>query len=105
MHITLLPDRRTIDVPGGTTVAELHTLAGLPATPAPICARVNNKYEDLSFTLYAPKQVEYLAPSTPEGARCYVRSLCMMLYRAVAALYPGATLRVRNSISHGYYCT
>ena len=105
MIITLLPDNRTIDVPGGTTVSQLHALAGLPACPAPICARVNNKFEDLSFSLFCPKQVEYITPSSPEGMRCCVRSLCLMLYRAVTKLYPGARLRVRNSISHGYYCT
>ncbi|MDE6389834.1 MAG: hypothetical protein K2L26_00270, partial [Duncaniella sp.] len=60
MIITLLPDNRTIDVPGGTTVSQLHALAGLPADPAPICARVNNKFEDLSFSLFCPKQVEYI---------------------------------------------
>lgn len=70
----------------------------------PICAHVNNKTEDLSYPLFAPKQVEFLTAMSPSGHRVYIRSLCMMLYRAVVALYPGARLIIEHSIGRGYYC-
>lgn len=34
----------------------------------------------------------------------YTRSLCMLLYRAVATEAPGKVLRIEHSISHGQYC-
>lgn len=70
----------------------------------PICALVNNKTEDLCFPLFAPRQVEFVGKETPAGRRVYVRSLCMMLYKAVEEVMPGVTLRIEHSMSKGHYC-
>lgn len=70
----------------------------------PICAYVNNKTEDLRFPLFSPKQVEFLSAETETGKRVYVRSLCMMLYKAVAEVMPGVTLRIDHSIAGAHYC-
>ena len=70
----------------------------------PLCARVNNKTEGLHYRLYAPKDVEFLSVTDENSARCYVRSLCMILYKAVTRLYPGAQLKIEHSISKGYFC-
>lgn len=95
---------RYIDFKGGETLTDiLHRIAGeIPFTP--ICARVNNKTEDLQYAVFAPKQVEYLPVTSNSGMRVYIRSLCMMLYRAVAECYPGTRLNICHSISKGYYC-
>ena len=69
----------------------------------PLCARVNNKEEGLSFPLYAPKQVEFVPVGDAAGQRCYIRSLCMVLYRAVTRVAPGARLEICNAVSGGYY--
>lgn len=68
---------------------------------SPVCARVNNKEEGLSFPLYAPKLVEFVPVSDPAGQRCYIRSLCMVLYRAVERVTPGARLEICNAVSGG----
>ena len=70
----------------------------------PLCARVNNKTEGLHYRLYAPKDVEFMSPVDDNATRAYVRSLCMILYKAVTDLYPGARLRVEHSVSRGYFC-
>ena len=70
---------------------------------SPVCARVNNKEEGLSFPLYAPKQVEFVPVGDAAGQRCYTRSLCMVLYRAAESLVPGARLEICNAVSGGYY--
>ena len=70
----------------------------------PICAFVNNKNEDLCYPLFSPKQVEFLSPTSPTGKRVYVRSLCMLLYKAVTEVLPGVTLRIDHSIAGGHYC-
>lgn len=95
---------RYIDFKGGETLTDiLQCIAGeIPFTP--ICARVNNKTEDLQYPVFAPKQVEYLPVTSNSGMRVYIRSLCMMLYRAVAECYPGTRLNICHSISKGYYC-
>ncbi len=93
-----------VPIQGGQTLAEILPSIAHRIPFTPICARVNNKTEDLQFPVFGPKMVEFLAATSPSGHRVYVRSLCMMLYRAVDALCPGATLRIEHSISCGYYC-
>jgi uridine kinase len=79
-----------------------ETAPGMP--PRPICARVNNRTEDLCFPVFAPKQVEYLDTTHPSGRRVYVRSLCMMLYKAVRDTMHSMRLRFDHSIAKGIYC-
>ncbi len=81
-----------IPVSGGQTLHQIYDgiRDRLPFTP--VCARVNNKTEDLAFPVFMPKQVEFLSVKSPSGHRCYIRSLCMVLYRALVTLYPGARL-------------
>ncbi|MDE6416689.1 MAG: nucleoside kinase [Duncaniella sp.] len=89
---------------GGDTLTDIYNQVKdlIPFTP--ICARVNNKTEELQYPLFAPKQVEFLSAASPSGRRCYIRSLCMMLYRAVDRLYPGHRLDIEHSVSRGYFC-
>ena len=94
---------RYIDVEGGETLLETAGRLSSELGFRPVCARVNNKTESLSYAVYQPKQVEFLSKTMASGERVYVRSLCMMLYRAVTRPYPGARLRFEHSISHGYY--
>ncbi|MDE7442946.1 MAG: nucleoside kinase, partial [Muribaculaceae bacterium] len=72
-----------IPVEGGETLLDIYSRISDRLAFTPICARVNNKNEGLRFEIYAPKQVEFLPVTSSSGHRVYVRSLCMMLYRAV----------------------
>lgn len=93
-----------IDFQGGETLSDILKRISDRIGFTPICARVNNKTEDLSFPLFSPKMVEYLPLSNPSGRRVYIRSLCMLLYRAVDRCLPGARLVIEHSMSNGYYC-
>lgn len=93
---------RYIDFKGGETLLDVAARIELPFTP--ICARVNNKTENLHYQLFAPKQVEFLSIHHPSGERAYTRTLCMVLYRALEYLYENVRLRISHSISGGYYC-
>ncbi|MCM1077621.1 MAG: nucleoside kinase [Bacteroides sp.] len=93
-----------LPIKGGETLSEIYEGIKDRIGFTPVCARVNNKAEDLSFQVFMPKQVEYLPVDSPSGHRCYVRSLCMMLYRTVVSLYPEARLTISHSVSRGYYC-
>ena len=95
---------RYIPFEGGITLSEIYAQHKDEIGFTPICARVNNKNEGLQYAVFAPKQVEFLPVTSPSGNRVYVRSLCMMLYRALTECYPGTRLNICHSISHGYYC-
>ncbi len=105
MQINILNIGRCVEAAGGETVEQVLDRVRDSVPFAPVCARVNNKDENLGFPLYAPKQVEFLGVSSGAGTRCYIKSLCLVLYRAVTRLWPGARLRMRNAVSRGYYCT
>ena len=93
-----------IKVEGGET---LHSVARRLAPQLgfePICAHVNNKNEGLQYRVYMPKMVEFLSVDSASGMRTYVRSLCMMLYRAVQSVFPATTLKIEHSIGHGWFC-
>lgn len=93
-----------IPVEGGMTLSDIYESLKERIPFVPVCARVNNKAEDLSFQVLMPKQIEFLPVDSPSGHRCYIRSLCMMLYRTVASIYPGSRLVISHSVSRGYYC-
>lgn len=93
-----------VDVSGGESLLEIATRLNERLGFKPICAHVNNKNEGLHFRVYMPKKVNFLAPDSPSGNRVYIRSLCMMLYRAVQKLFPGAELKIEHPICHGWFC-
>ncbi|MCM1337761.1 MAG: nucleoside kinase [Candidatus Amulumruptor caecigallinarius] len=93
-----------IEVTGGETLAGVIARGAVQLPFDPICARVNNKTESLHYPIYGPKMVEFISPHSASGERVYTRSLCMMLYKAVTEVAPGARLRVAHSIARGYYC-
>lgn len=92
-----------IPVQGGETLLEIYERIKERIDISPICAHVNNKTEDLHFPVYKPNMVEYLDLTSPSGSRVYVRSLCMVLYKAMLEVCPQMRLRMRHSISNGYY--
>ena len=90
-------------VQGGETLSEIFSRIADRVGIKPICAKVNNKTEDLGYPVFAPKQVEYLDCTSPSGERVYVRSLCMIMSKAVRDLFPTLRLRIEHSVSGGYY--
>lgn len=92
-----------VAVEGGETLTELYSRISGRVALRPICARVNNKTEGMSYPIFKPKQVEFLDSSSSTGQRVYLRSLCMTMYKAVCDLYPGTRLRIEHSVSGGYY--
>ena len=95
---------RYIEVDGGTSLLEVAGMLGDELTLRPICALVNNKTEHLGFSLFAPKMVEFLDCTSAPAQHVYIRSLCMVLYRAVTLVDPTLTLRIEHSVSSGWYC-
>lgn len=95
---------RTFSVEGGTTLLEIAVDLEKELGFKPLCAHVNNKLEGLRFALYNPKQVSFLGMNDAAGMRVCIRSLCMLLFKAIKTLRPELTLRIEHSIAKGYYC-
>ena len=93
-----------MSIEGGSSLLEISEACRDELGFEPICARVNNKNEALAFRIFQPKMVEFLSTAQPSGERAYIRSLCMVLYRAVSRVAPEARLSIEHSISKGYYC-
>ncbi|HBZ34716.1 MAG TPA: AAA family ATPase [Bacteroidales bacterium] len=91
-------------VPVGTSLLELARRLDIKLPYQLVTARVNYKSQDLNFLLYRPKDVEFLDCSSQSGHRCYVRTLCMVLAKAVSEL-EGCDLSIEHPISRGLYCT
>ena len=60
---------RYIDVEGGETLLETAGRLSPELGFRPVCARVNNKTESLSYAVYQPKQVEFLSKTMASGER------------------------------------
>ena len=93
-----------IDIQGGDTLLEIYNTVKSDLNFRPICAHVNNKTESLNYPIFMPKMIEFLDRRSPSGQRMYVRSLCMILAKAVHDLFPKLRLRIEHSVSKGYYC-
>ncbi|HLP05076.1 MAG TPA: hypothetical protein VK152_06580, partial [Paludibacter sp.] len=90
--------------PLGTSLIEILQDLKIVLKYKIVAARVNYKVEDLNFLIYKPKDIEFIDVSTPSGMRVYVRTLSMVMAKAVSELFPEATLCIEHPISKGYYC-
>lgn len=93
-----------IEVKENTSLIELYNLLQVKLPSQVVCARVNNRTEELDFRIYRPKEVEFLSVLHPSGMRTYVRSLCFVLAKALDDVFPGKRLRIEHSVSKGYFC-
>lgn len=94
-----------MDVKGGETLLDVYNRIKDEISVKPICAHVNHKTEGLNYPLFMPKMVDFIDEGNPSGQRMYVRSLCIVLAKAVHDLYPAASLCIEHSIAGGYYAT
>ncbi|MCR4965379.1 MAG: nucleoside kinase [Bacteroidales bacterium] len=69
-------------------------------------ALVNNKVRDLSYQIHKPAIVDFFDYYSPHGRGFYIRSLFLLLCKAVHDLFPlKVKLRIKHSISGGRFCT
>ncbi len=90
--------------PLGTSLLEIYNELNIKLKYQVVAARVNYKVEDLNFLIYKPKDIEFIDTGCSSGMRVYVRTLCMVLSKAVAELFPHSVIRIEHPISKGYYC-
>lgn len=96
-------NNKYIDVSEGTSLIEIKELLNLDMPYLTVAAKVNNKVEALQYKIYGPKHIEYIDISNESGMRCYVRSLCFILAKAVSVIYPKAQINIKHSLAKGYF--
>lgn len=105
LHILCKNNNRTIIAEAGSNLREVYALSGLEMPYGPTSARANNVSVGLNFRVYHPMDVEFLDIRTESGLRTYVRSLCFVLCKAVADIYPEGQIVLQHPVSNGHYCT
>jgi uridine kinase len=100
---------REVLVERGVTLLEV---AGLVAGEADektgktgrwLAAYVNNKVQELSYSLYEPASVRFIDITHFEGHRVYERTLFFVLGKAVHDLWPERKFYIKHSVSRGFY--
>ncbi|MFC2673535.1 MAG: nucleoside kinase [Prevotella melaninogenica] len=104
LHIRCKNNKKTQDVPIGSTLSDIYKEINLQMPYGPVSAKVNNKVEGLHYRVYHNKDVEFLDLLTPSGIRTYTRSLFLVLCKAVHDLYTGSQVVIDIPVSNGYYC-
>lgn len=92
------------DVPRGSSLLQIYEHIGLHLKYRVVACRVNYKLQPLSYYVYKPKNIEFVDISCAAGMRCYVRTLSLVLAKAIQDVIPGGDLRIEHPISKGYYC-
>ena len=104
LHIRCKNNKKTQEVPIGSTLSDIYKEINLQMPYGPVSAKVNNKVEGLHYRVYHNKDVEFLNLLTPSGIRTYTRSLFLVLCKAVHDLYPTSGVIIDIPVSNGYYC-
>ncbi|WP_029904826.1 nucleoside kinase [Prevotella sp. 10(H)] len=92
------------DFAAGTSLIDIMKGFSLQTQFPVVNARVNNKTEPLDYQAYHNKTVTFVDMTEPSGMRTYVRSLCFLLAKAVAEVFPEGQLYIEHPISLGYFC-
>ncbi len=97
-------NQKTQCFPIGSSLFDIYKGFDLQMPYSVVSAKVNNRVEGLNFRVYNNKDVEFLDISSESGLRTYIRSLCFVLCKAVADLYPNGQILLEHPVSNGYYC-
>lgn len=92
------------DFPAGSNLLDVLKELSIETDHPFVCARVNNKHEPLTYELYRNKTVTFLDNTVPNGMRAYVRSLFLILAKAVNEILPHEQMNIEHPISLGYFC-
>ena len=88
----------------GTPLTEVLKMVSIKNPYPFLAAYVNNEIRELGYEVYVPVTVRFIDITHFEGMRVYQRTLFFILHKAVTDTFPERTLKIRNSVSKGFYC-
>lgn len=89
--------------PEGSSLLDILPEFNFPQPYPILSAKVNNVSQGLKYRAYNNKDVEFLDGRSYNACRVYCRSLCFMLSKAAADVFPGSRIYMEHPISNGYY--
>ena len=93
-----------IDVPMGSTLHDIYQIIKPGNIGDVTNAKVNNVVEDLDYTIYNCKDIEFQDISSESGMRTYGRSLFFVLSKAVKDIFPNVPICNETILASGSYC-
>lgn len=111
-RIFCVNDGKSYDARLGMTLSELLKDIGIKTVKdaksgirsTPLAALVDNQLKQLDYQIVMSDRVEFVGLPHPEAARCYTRSLCFVLQKAVREMFPNKVLIIDHSLPMGLYC-
>ncbi|MBE3583846.1 MAG: threonine--tRNA ligase [Limnochordaceae bacterium] len=98
-----LPDGSVLEVPAGSTAAQVAERIGRRLAQAAVAARVGGELVDLSTPVDQATTVELITLDSPEGIQILRHSCAHVLAQAVLRRYPQAKLAIGPTIEDGFY--
>jgi threonyl-tRNA synthetase len=98
-----LPDGKALEVPRGTTPAEIARKISQGLAKEALVARVNGDLIDLSRPLDRDTSLTILTPKDPDAIQVFRHSAAHLLAAAVLELFPNVKLGVGPPIDNGFF--
>ncbi len=92
------------EYPAGISLLEILNDLDVPNKKHIVSAVANYKSVSLDFELYKPKTIDFIGVESSSGTRVFIRSLSMILSKALKDLFPEAQLHIEHPLSKGYFC-
>ena len=98
-----LSDGKTVSYPVGTSLLEIATEFQSQFKAPIVAVKLNNELHDLHYLPTENGKLAFIDLSSEDGIRVYSRSLCLVLVRAAAEIFPNSKVRLEHSLSKGIY--
>ena len=103
-NIEIIVNKKKIQVPKGTSLAEIsknfHEVCRYPI----ILGKIGNAFKELSYSVTQSCEIEFLDLTSREGSRAHISGLTYLTLYAVKSLYgPNANIYVQHSLDKGLY--
>lgn len=92
-----------LDVREGTTIEDLYRSIEAQLPYRILAARVNNKFEALSYRIKKECKIELLDIRTQAASLVYQNSLCLIYLRAIEEVLGPVEVDIENAINQGLY--
>ncbi|MFI3330283.1 MAG: nucleoside kinase [Rikenellaceae bacterium] len=102
--VKVVVENTTINVNMGTSLEEIIDMVSPSQKGVYIACFVNNRMRELNYKIYHPVSLRYVDTTHFEGINVYYRTLFFTLDKAIADIFPGKMLRIKHSVSKGFYC-
>ena len=103
LRVTLRGEWEEVEIATGTTIEELCKKYGERAPYTVLAAKVDNKYEDLTYRLHRRCRVEFLDIRTQAVNLIYQHSLSLIYLKAVYDCLGDVRVEIQNSLNKGLY--